>query len=419
MPPQEIRKVVFIGGGTMGSFNSLVAALAGYSVWVYDESAEALDTLTERHRAWGDILGERWGVPKDRIEEGLLRIRKTLDPVEAAAEADLISESVFERLELKRQVHRFFDEICPPKTILTTNTSTLLVSEIAAAVKRADRFAAMHFHQPSILADLMAGPRTSPETMEALKQYLKSIGMTYVIVKKERAGYLHNAMYTAFLGAALMLHILGGISIEEIDRSWMISQNATAGPFAHLDHVGFNVVVDAFSERSDPEDPLIPIRDAVKAFFAPYLERGEWGAKSGKGFYTYPNPAFQGPAFLENRVVNPLVPQTLLNTVQATALELLVEGVGDVRDIDRSWMIPHGTAVGPLGMIDEKGLDVFLKELEERADRDPLFAPKFPSLADYLKGKIEKGELGVKSGKGFYTYPEPAYLHPDFFFSTE
>lgn len=419
MIPQEIQKVVFVGGGTMGSFNSLVAAVAGYDVWVYDTSDEALSLLPERHHQWGEIIIERWGLRKERVAEAFQRLRSTRDPSEAAANADLISESVFERLETKRQVHRLFDTLCPPKTILTTNTSTLLPSEMVTAVKRGDRFAAMHFHQPTILADLMAAPGTSLTTMEVLKHYLKSLGMTYVVMKKERAGYLHNAMYSAFLGAALMLRILGGFSIEEIDRSWMLNQGAQAGPFGHLDHIGFNVVVDVFAEQKGPDDPLAPVRGIVKEFFAPYLERGQLGAKSGQGFYRYPEPAFQNPAFLENQTENLLIAQTLLNAIQAAALELLVEGAGDIRDIDRSWMIPHGTPKGPLGMIDEKGMDGFLVELEERASRDPLFAPRFPPLADYLKRHIEKGELGVKTGKGFYSYPDPEYLRADFLLSAE
>lgn len=419
MDKPVIEKVVFIGGGTMGSFNSLVAAVAGYTVWVYDESPKALESLPERQRAWGEILKEKWGLSEERIAEGLRRIRTTADPEEAAQDADLISESVFERLETKRRIHLLFDRLCPPHTILTTNTSTLWPSEISAGLSREDRFAAMHFHQPNILADLMAVPRTSPKTLEVLKRYLKSIGMTYVVMKKERAGYLHNAMYGAFLAAALRLRIVDGLSQEEIDASWMLSQKAAAGPFAHFDHIGFNVVVDAFQEQKDPEDPLALFREAVKDFFTPYLERGELGIKSGKGFYSYPDPAFQRPEFLENRKENPVVTRTLLNALQTAALNLLVEGVGDVRDIDRSWMILHGGTVGPLGMIDEIGLDRFLADLEERASRDPAFAPMFPALAEYLKGCIARGDLGVKTGKGFYSYPDPAYRKPGFLFSEE
>jgi enoyl-CoA hydratase / 3-hydroxyacyl-CoA dehydrogenase len=415
----EIKKVVCVGGGTMGSFNSMVAAAAGYRVTVYDQSTEALAALPDRQKAWGEVLIESWQMPRERIDAGRERLRMTNDPAEAAADADLLSESVFERLELKRQTHRLFDELCPPKTIMTTNTSTLLLSDIESAVKRGDRFAAMHFHQPNILADLLAGPRTSPETIALLKRYIKSIGMTYVLLKKERAGYLHNAMYVAFLATGLMLKVIGGMDIEEIDRSWMLSQKAAGGPFGSMDHVGFNVIVDVFEGQDDPEDPAREYKAAAVDFFRPYLQRGELGQKTGKGFYSYPDPAFSKPEFIEGKTENPLASKALINTVLATALTLVIEGAGDIRDVDRSWMITHRPDIGPFGMIDEKGLDVFLRELEERATFDPLFAPNLPSLSEYLKGYIEKGELGVKTGKGFYTYPDPEFKNPDFLLRAE
>jgi enoyl-CoA hydratase / 3-hydroxyacyl-CoA dehydrogenase len=419
MTMDEIKKVVFIGGGTLGSFNSLVAATAGYQVTVYDNSTEALAALPGRHQAWGEILMEKWLMPREKINAGLNRLRMTNDPVEAAADADLLSESVFERLELKRQTHHLFDELCPPKTIMTTNTSTLLLSDIESAVKRGDRFAAMHFHQPGILADLVAGPRTSPETIDLLKRYIKSIGMTYVLLKKERAGYLHNAMYVAFLATGLMLKVVGGLDIEEIDRSWMISQKAVGGPFGSMDHVGFNVIVDVFEGQDDPEDPAREYKAAAVDFFRPYLQRGELGQKTGKGFYSYPDPAFSKPEFIEGKTENPLASKALINTVLATALTLVIDGAGDIRDVDRSWMITHRPDIGPFGMIDEKGLDVFLKELEERAALDPLFAVNLPPLSDYLQYYIDKGELGVKTGKGFYTYPDPEYANPDYLLIAE
>lgn len=418
MTAEGIEKVVFIGGGTLGSFNSMVAAAAGYDVTVYDTSPEALAAITERQQAYGEIMIENWPIPRERIDEGLKRIRLTSDPAEAVEGADLLSESVFERLALKREVHGQFDRLCPEKTIMTTNTSTLLLSDIESAVERGDRFAAMHFHQPGVLVDLVAGPRTSPESMQLLKDYIQSIGMTYVLLKKERGGYLHNAMYGAFLGTAMMLKVYGGLEIEEIDRSWMISQHTEAGPFGNMDHVGFNVIVDIGEDQQGEEDAS-PVSDsAVLDLFRPYVERGELGMKTGKGFYSYPDPAYSRPEFLEAGE-NPEASKAMINAVMATALRLVVEDVADIRDVDRSWMITHSPEIGPLGMIDKKGLDVFLEELEERAAIDPMFAATLPPLTEYLRAYIDRGELGVKTGRGFYSYPDPEYTSPDFIMRAE
>ncbi len=118
------------------------------------------------------------------------------------------------------------------------------------------------------------------------------------------------------------------------------------------------------------------------------------GQKTGKGFYSYPDPAFLNPEFLKGKVENTLASKALVNAVLATALSLVIEGVADIRDVDRSWMIPHRPDIGPFGQIDEKGLDVFLEELEERAVLGTVFALNFPSLSEYLKRYINRGELG-------------------------
>jgi 3-hydroxyacyl-CoA dehydrogenase len=183
--------------------------------------------------------------------------------------------------------------------------------------------------------------------------------------------------------------------------------------------VGFNVIVDVFENPGDPDDPAREYKAAVAEFFRPYLQQGNLGQKTGQGFYSYPDPAFLKPEFLDGQKENPLASKALINSVLATALTLLIEGAGDIRDIDRSWMIPHRQDIGPFGLIDEKGLDVFHRELEERAALDPLFALNFPVLSDYLKGYIERGELGMKAGQGFYTYPDPAFKNPDFLLNSE
>jgi 3-hydroxyacyl-CoA dehydrogenase len=226
-------------------------------------------------------------------------------------------------------------------------------------------------------------------------------------------------MYVAFLATGLMLKVIGGLDIEEIDRSWMLNQKAEGGPFGSMDHVGFNVIVDVFDSQNDPADQTREYKAAVVEFFRPYLQRGDLGQKTGKGFYSYPDPDFLKPEFLDGKTENPLAGKALINSVLATALTLVIEGAGDIRDVDRSWMITHRPDIGPFGMIDEKGLDVFLAELEERAALDPLFAVNFPVLSGYLKGYIEKGELGMKTGKGFYSYPDPEFKNPDFLLNAE
>jgi 3-hydroxybutyryl-CoA dehydrogenase len=422
MPIKEVKEVCFVGAGTMGCYNSLITALAGYQVKLFDISEEALSNSPQRQRDWGPTL-EEYGVCKpEDIETALTRITRTTDPVEAARNADFLSESVFERLDLKRETHRQFDELLPPHAIMTTNTSTLLLSDIESAVKRGDKFAAMHFHQPSLLVDIVAGPRTAPATIDIVKRFVTSQGQVYVILKKECEGYLHNAMFSGLLGTAMMLSVLLNVDYREVDRAWMLNQNSEVGPFGMLDFVGLNLVYDIFEESSKKEDAPSPeITKAIGDFLQPYIDNNHLGVKTGRGFYTFPEPEFQQPEFLAGKKENEALSKPMVNGLLATALTLVAEGYADKEDVDKSWMLTHNPEIGPFGVIDKLGLDVVKKDLEERAEQmeammgNPGTVLEATELAvSLLNPLIEKGDLGVKAGRGFYSYPDPEYKQSDF-----
>ena len=418
----EIKKVCFVGAGTMGCYNSLITSLAGYEVALYDISGQALEDAPRIQLNWADILTERDIADHKSIETASARISRTSDPEAAARGADLLSESVFERPELKRETHQLFERLLPSHAIMTTNTSTLLLSDIESAVMDGNRFAAMHFHQFTPLVDIVAGPRTSPETIDVIKGFIRSQSQVYVHLKKEKEGYLHNDMFGALLSTAIALAVLLQVDFREVDRAWMLNQNSEAGPFYMMDQVGLNVIVDIFENKSQQEDALSPeIQDAIRNFLKPYIESGNLGVKTGKGFYTYPDPEFMESEFLAGKQENKDLSRPMINSVLASALALAAEGYADLEDVDRSWMLTHNPECGPFGTIDTIGLDVVTGDLEERAvfieallGNPGTIADATKIATDFLKTRINNGQLGVKTGKGFYSYPNPAYKKPDF-----
>ena len=296
MPTDEVRRVCVAGAGTMGLRISLQCAIRGYQTAIYDISQQALNQVPERHQRIAEQIVALGVVSQSEVEAGLRRITITPDPEKAAEDADLLSESVPEIVDTKRQVHAQFDRLCPAHTIMTTNTSSLLVSEIEDVVQRGDKFAALHFHGFGTVVDIMPGPRTSPETVDTLRRFARSLGEIPIVLKKEKDGYVHNTMYIALLQAAASLVIGGYADIEDVDRSWMAVHHAAAGPFGMLDGVGLDVamnVAEAQANRGRGEQWR-----QMADFLRPYVERGELGMKTGKGFYTYPNPAYQQPDFL-------------------------------------------------------------------------------------------------------------------------
>jgi len=295
---EAVSKVCVLGAGTMGGRIALASAVrGGYDVAIYDVSPEALAGGADRLRQYGEMMVAANRATRAELESGLARVTFTTDPAEAARDADVLSESVPEILGVKREVHAKFDKLCPPRTVMTTNTSSLLVSDIEDVVGRGDRFAALHFHGGlGSLADIMRGPRTSDETVEFLRSFARSIGEVPMVMKKEKGGYLFNTLLLGLLRSALGLAAGGYGEPEDIDRAYMLVTGNAAGPFAMMDGIGLNVVYDAWQGPTGSEDQVA--REQVTAFLRPYIERGDLGAKTSKGFYTYPDPAFRRPGFL-------------------------------------------------------------------------------------------------------------------------
>ena len=200
---------------------------------------------------------------------------------------------------MKREVHMELDELCPPKTIQTTNTSSLLLSDIESVVNRGDKFAAFHFNGGTPLLDITGGPRTSPATIDILKRFAKSIGLRPVVIQKEKDGYLSNSILISIAMTALLLVIDGHAEVADVDRSYMMVHGQERGPFAMMDGVGLNVMLDIFEEKAQRTPGKSSELRKVVDFLRPFIDRGELGVKTGKGFYSYPNPAFLKPDFLK------------------------------------------------------------------------------------------------------------------------
>jgi 3-hydroxybutyryl-CoA dehydrogenase len=311
---------------------------------------------------------------RDDFERARGRISIAADLTQATANADLVSESVFEDLGLKRELHRQLDEVCPPATLLTTNSSALMVSEIEDVVARGARFAALHSHLGALLFDIVGGPRTSPETIDVLRRYVLSLGGTPLVLKKEHPGYVFNAMNGPVLAMALRLALEDRATKEEVDRAWMSARQAPMGPFGMMDLFGLDLMLDSWRRPS-----ASPSREALRArvlpFLTGYVEAGKLGLKTGQGFYDYPAPAFQAPTFLAAEPVSRVASDALLSTLVCGALSLVANEVAEPAQVDLAWTAATGQAIGPFGILDKLGSAAFLAMLEEQVSAG-LLAPE-------------------------------------------
>jgi 3-hydroxybutyryl-CoA dehydrogenase len=301
---ERIDRVAIVGAGTMGQQIAFQCAGHGVSVVLYDISAAALEDARARVGQYADGLVAE-GVIAEHVRDGALaRIAMTADASLAAADADLLCEAVPEDPGLKGRVLGEFDALCPPRTIFATNTSTLLPSQFAQATGRPDRLIALHFHIPvwvTNLADVMPHEGTRPEVVSRMVRFAGEIGQVPIELRREHSGYVFNAMFTAVNREAITMAEQGVASIEDIDRSWMHVTKWPHGPFGGLDAIGIDVAwqITDYWAREIPSDGQLR-RNAT--YLKCYVDRGELGVKSGKGFYSYPDPVFMRPGFIEGQL---------------------------------------------------------------------------------------------------------------------
>lgn len=285
---EDLHSVGIVGTGTMGGEIGMICALAGLGVTLYDLSPAVLDSTRKRLlRSSESYVALGW-MTADAVDRAWSRMSYTTS-LGDLADVDLISESVYEELDLKRQVWGQLAGICDERTVFTTNTSSLRPSEFAEATDRPDRFAAMHFHLPILgnkIVDVMNHGRTSPATMDLVQAFVERIGLIPIRIERESPGYVFNAMLIAFVGQAARLWVNEIASKEDIDMAWTSIMGTPAGPFAIMDHVGIDTawrIIQGIAEREDDSD----LRRAA-AMLESMVARGHLGAKTGQGFYTHP-----------------------------------------------------------------------------------------------------------------------------------
>jgi len=298
---EPIESVCLCGAGFLGWQISLQCASHGIPVRLFDISEEALDRAAEHIRHELKTWTSEDKITPEEVEAALSRVSFHADLAEAVEGVDLVIEAVPERLDLKREVFAQLDSVCDDATILATNSSSIRVSKIENATGRLDRVLNTHFYNTPwrrSMVELMRGTGTSDKTLERVRGFMVSIGITPLMVLRESTGFIFNRVWRAIKRECLHLVDQGIASYQDVDRAWMTLYETPYGPFGMMDRVGLDVVRDiemVYYGESGAE------RDAPPGMLLEMIGRGELGVKTGKGFYTYPDPAFLEPGFLKGK----------------------------------------------------------------------------------------------------------------------
>ncbi|EYT83868.1 MULTISPECIES: 3-hydroxyacyl-CoA dehydrogenase family protein [unclassified Streptomyces] len=280
------RKLAVIGAGLMGSGIAQVSAQAGWDVVLRDVTDEALTRGTDGIKASYDKFVGKGKLAAEDAEAALARITTTTD-LDAAADADVVVEAVFEKLDVKHEIFRTLDKLVREDTVLASNTSAIPITKIAAVTERPERVVGVHFFSPvpmMRLVELVRGHKTSDEALATAREFAESVGKTCIVVNRDVAGFVTTRLITALVVEAARLYESGVATAEDIDLACKLGFGHAMGPLATADLTGVDILLHAagniYTETQDEK------------FAAPELMRrmvdaGDIGRKSGQGFYKH------------------------------------------------------------------------------------------------------------------------------------
>ena len=318
MSSSNVARLTVLGAGVLGGQIGWHSAFKGKTVVLYDPFPAALEKARVANETYAQAYKVDLGASDADIAATRARLTYSGDLKVAVAKADLVIEAVPEVPEIKTQVYREMAGLLPAHTLIATNSSTLLARDFAEATGRPERFCALHFANliwALNVAEVMAHPATSRETLTAITEFAIEIGMVPIAVQKEQNGYVLNSWVVPMSMAALSLVANGVSTAEDVDRTFMIVNRGCAmGPCGITDMVGMKTTYDVahYWGTVNKDAQMLTIAAYIKERF---LDKGLQGMLGGEGFYKYPNPAYAAADFLavpDASVVPGLVERVML-----------------------------------------------------------------------------------------------------------
>ncbi len=279
-------KVSVCGCGVLGSQISWQVASSGFEVNVYEVDDGGLVRCKRFHEKYSKQF---------KTKEPFNKLAYFTDLEKAVQNVDIVIESIPEDLELKRKFLSNVSDIASENTIITTNSSTLMPTELKDAVHKPQRFLAFHFANPiweANIVEIMGHGETDMEIFDSVAEFAKNIGMEPIKIYKEQRGYVLNSMLVPWLASAQHLYFTGVANFEDIDKAWIISTKSKFGPFGVMDLIGLRTIYNVVlmdAKRTGSKELL----ERAKKIKEEFLDKGKLGVETGEGFYKYPNPSYK------------------------------------------------------------------------------------------------------------------------------
>jgi enoyl-CoA hydratase / 3-hydroxyacyl-CoA dehydrogenase len=405
-----VSKAAVVGGGTMGGEIAQAIAASDIPVVVKDIDQKFVDAAVEKARAVTEGQLARL-VKKEKLtqEQADARLAEVMGLITGTTsygdfgDVDFVVEAVPEKMEIKQAVFRELDAATPGHAILSSNTSSLSITEIGEATLRPDQVVGFHFFYPASvmpLVEVIASEDTSQETATVAYNFAQAI-KKQPIVCGEVPGFVVNRVLMATMGEIWRAQEEHGFSLKAIDEAIAAAKAAPMGPFFLTDLLGLDTVLHVAEHLNKSYGESFYVHKGLQGLVAD----GKLGVKSGgEGFFKDGEQNVPGEADPDaEELVAMFTGRALIE-----ACQLVEEGVCSVRDIDLGMMAgagldPRKGLFPPFWKADLEGLDAILERIEQLEEKHgERFAPPVT-----LKRLVAQGRLGLKSGQGFYPYPQP------------
>jgi 3-hydroxybutyryl-CoA dehydrogenase len=282
----EVKRPFVAGAGIMGSGIGQLCAQQGYEVIVVDLFQELVKKAEEKVKAGLQKRVEAAKISQDEMNSILSRIKWSTD-LSLARDADFVIEAISENIQAKKDLFKKLDSVCPPQTILATNTTALSVSDIASATFRPDKVIGMHFFNPAVvmkLVEIIRGKLTSEETIATTKKFAESLGKFPIATSKEAPAGIVSRVLAGLLNEAAEVFSQGIASAQEIDEAMKLGAGLPMGPLALIDMIGLDIHLAKMETLyAKLKDERYRPPEVIRQMVA----EGKLGKKSGQGFYKY------------------------------------------------------------------------------------------------------------------------------------
>lgn len=312
-----MKNIVIMGGGVLGSQIAFQTSFCDYNVTVWLRSEGSIERTKAKlelvknsyidainlmampegksFNNWCRGIADADNFNKDELINKVMglsdKIKLELDMKKALEDADLVIESMAEDFEAKKDLYLKMAPLLPEKTIVVTNSSTMLPSKLAKYTGRPDKFLALHFANSiwkNNTAEVMMHPKTEEKYFNEVMEFAKSIRMIALPLKKEKSGYLLNSMLIPLLFSGMDLYVNGVSDFESIDKAWLLGTGAPKGPFQILDTVGLETAYKIVEMYLKVPSFLAPYNfKGMAKVLKEYIDAGKLGKASGEGFYKY------------------------------------------------------------------------------------------------------------------------------------